>query len=85
MMLHHPSSDQAVESFGIVSHSMQRNVQQQGGLNPRRVQFHRDLAVPGRDRGGHVGSPHRVDGLRDDRAVMAARTERPGTASYNFV
>ena len=34
---------------------------------------HRDLAVLDGEGGGHVGSPHRVDRLRDDRAVVVAR------------
>ena len=34
---------------------------------------HGDLAVLDGEGGGHVGSPHGVDGLRNDRAVMVAR------------
>jgi hypothetical protein len=33
----------------------------------------RDLAMLDGERRGHVGSPHGVDGLRNDRAVMVAR------------
>ena len=33
----------------------------------------RDLAILDGEGCGHVGSPHRVDGLGDDRAVVAAR------------
>jgi hypothetical protein len=36
----------------------------------------RDLALLHREAGRHVGAPHRVDGLRDDRAVVAARAAR---------
>jgi hypothetical protein len=35
-----------------------------------------DLAVLDRKRRGHAGSPHLIDRLRDDRAVVVARTTR---------
>jgi hypothetical protein len=39
-----------------------------------------DMAVLDGDRRGHVGSPHRIDRLRDDRAVVVSRATRAAHA-----
>jgi hypothetical protein len=36
----------------------------------------RDLALLHREACSHVGAPHHVDGVRDDRAIVAARAAR---------